>query len=105
MSDKNYENKYSCVECGGLASELHEIFPGANRLACVIHKIQVPVCRYHHQAYHKSKAMAKVLCDKMGLDYDRLVLAMNTRYTNPDARDYLAEVEKHMKGKLKEYVI
>lgn len=105
MSEKNYENKYSCVECGCLAAELHEIFPGANRLACVIHKIQVPACRYHHKTFHSSKAMSKVLCDKMGLDHDRVKLALNTRYTSPDASDYLAEVEKHMRVKLKEFVI
>ncbi len=105
MSDKNYENKYSCVECGGLAAELHEIFPGANRLACVIHEIQVPVCRYHHKTYHASKALARGLCEKMGLDHDRVLLALNTRYTSEDSRTYLADIEKHMKNKLKEFVI
>lgn len=98
---------YVCCGCGGLAAELHEIFPGSNRMASVLYKLQVPVCRYHHQIYQaSSKASAKELCEKCGIDFEAVRLALNTRHANPvDAIPVLEAAKAHMIEKLKEWEI
>lgn len=44
------DNLEKCFICGRTATDMHEIFSGANRKASIIHSFCVPLCRTCHQA-------------------------------------------------------
>ena len=43
------DNLERCFICGGTATDMHEIYSGANRKASMIHDFCCPLCRKCHQ--------------------------------------------------------
>lgn len=50
-----------CIYCGRPRQDLHEVYPGINRMNSKVFGMVVPVCRYHHELLHKDKKMRKGL--------------------------------------------
>ena len=57
-----------CYICKRPKDDLHEIFPGRNRLNSIKYGFVLPLCRYHHQMIHTNSKMAnefKKECQKI----------------------------------------
>ncbi|KKL65481.1 hypothetical protein LCGC14_2154590 [marine sediment metagenome] len=83
-----------CIICGTPAVDKHEIFFGhLFRKLSIQYGFQVLVCRRHHDTAHgkrhhkkyqlfdelDKRAIQKVFCDTIGIDYQQTLLAMNQR--------------------------
>ena len=41
--------------------DIHEVYPGRNRLNSIKYKLVLPLCRYHHQMLHNSQEKQNTL--------------------------------------------
>lgn len=97
---------YKCVGCNKstqkLTSTLHEIVygRGIRREYGIKYHLQAPACIRCHAIFHtKKKYHQKWLCRKMGFDYEKINLAVNTRN-----HKYLESIKKENLEKIKKYL-
>lgn len=66
------KNRYSvftdnldyCYFCGKPRTDLHEILFGTNRLNSMKYGFVLPLCRQHHESFHKNRVLTNEWCKK-----------------------------------------
>ena len=86
VKDKNrfsnlVQDMETCCICGAKATDLHEVFNGANRRNSKRYGLVLPLCRLHHQTIHSNheidlqikKSVQSIVIEKIGEDEYRKV--------------------------------